>query len=73
MLLSYRTGFHFCLDTKMKQKSQENFILPPTCHRRPGPNFRARALSILLKFYTVLPQYTSSFVSAHLKLLTPGI
>ncbi len=29
MLLSCRTGFHFCLDTKTKQKSQENFILPP--------------------------------------------
>ncbi len=72
MLLSCRTGFHFCLDTKTKQKSQENFILPPTCHRRPGPNFRARALLILLKFYTVLLIYISIFTGS-IELLTPGI
>ena len=32
--MSYRTGFHFWLDPKTKQKSQENFILPPT---KPTP------------------------------------
>ncbi len=40
LFLSYQTDFHFWLDPKTKQKGQENFILPRTVPRLPGPNFR---------------------------------